>query len=156
MMGTKKLLLSIMLIFFIAAAELQAGEDRKNQYYFDVGSAFFLYIPFPHIGFSADFPIGDNLVLSPETNVTFFLYLPVFLSIGTQINYIGDRYFWGCGVSRYFLFYEEEDIFEYGLTCLKVQVGRSIERCKVSLFAILPLLSGWNLPMIGVSFKFKL
>jgi len=155
-MGPKKLLLSVMLIFFIAAAGLQAGEDRKNQYYFDVGSAFLLYIPLPHIGFSADFPIGHNLVLSPETNVTFVLYLPAFLSIGAQINYISDSYFGGCGVSRYFLFYEEEDIFEYGLTCLKVQAGRSLKRCNVSLFAILPMLSGWSLPMIGVSLKFKL
>lgn len=156
-MGTKKLLISVMLILFIAAAGLQAGEERNNQYYFNIGSGFFYYIPLPHFGFSADIPFKDNLVFSPEAEVTFVLIYPAFFSIGAQINYIGERYFLGGGLSRYFFLYADaDDWLEEGATCLKVNAGRKLRRLNVSVYAVLPLLSGWDLPMIGISFKFKL
>jgi len=102
----KKCLLSVLLIFavlgcFLKAEDVKVKTDRPAVF-FNLGAITAVsgeyFIPLPYGGFNLDYPLGKNMMISPELNVVFLLYLPVYLVPGVQVNFKDDTKFVGCGI----------------------------------------------------------
>ncbi|MCX6578635.1 MAG: hypothetical protein NT166_00450 [Candidatus Aminicenantes bacterium] len=102
----KKCLLSVLIVFTVFGCVLQAEDVKvttdRPAFYFNMGAITAVsgeyFIPLPYGGFGLDYPLGKNVMISPELNVIFLLYLPVYLAPGVQVNFKDDTKFVGGGI----------------------------------------------------------
>lgn len=159
----KKCLLSVLIVFMVFGCLLKAEDvnvtTERPAFYFNLGSIIPVsgeyFIPLPHGGFSLDYPLGKNVMLSPEVNAIFLLYIPVYLAPGVQINFRDKNMFIGGGVVVLTDF-ERHYYDEHIPTLLKFNIGGYInDRTKLSVY----MLTNKNISggiVIGFTASFRL
>lgn len=156
----KKCLLSVLLIFavlgcFLKAEDVNVKTDRPALF-FNLGAITAFsgegIIPLPCGGFNLDYPLGKNVMISPELNVIFCYYLPVFLAPGVQINIKEKSMFVGGGIVVLTDLYDFEGD---SATLLKFNVGYISDRTRFSIY----LLTGGDMSeatVLGATVSFRL
>jgi hypothetical protein len=158
----KKWLLSVLIVFvafgcFLQAEDVKATTNRPAVY-FNLGSIIPIsgeyFIPLPHGGFSLDYPLGKNVMISPELNAIFVLYYPAYLAPGVQINFRDKKMFIGGGIVVLTNF-ERHYYDEHIPMLLKLNIGYIGDRRKFSVY----LLTNKNISggiVIGFTASFRL
>ncbi|MCX6580665.1 MAG: hypothetical protein NT166_10840 [Candidatus Aminicenantes bacterium] len=159
----KKCLLSLLLIVavlgcFLKAEDVKVKTDRPA-FFFNLGAITAVsgeYIfPLPCGGFSLDYPLAKNVMISPELNVVFYNYMPVFFAPGVQINFKDDSKFVGGGI---IVLTDFHDHYSSGNSAMlwKFNAGGYIgDGTKISVY----LLAGKNISvgiLLGASVSFRL
>lgn len=159
----KKYLLSVLIVFLVFGSFLKADDIKVKTdhptFYFNLGSIIPVsgeyFIPLPHGGFSLDYPLGKNVMISPELNAIFVLYYPAYLAPGVQINFRNNKMFIGGGIVVLTNF-ERHSYDENIPTLLKFNIGGYIsDRTKISVY----LLSNQNISggiLLGLNASFRL